>query len=99
MQQSRRVNGEFTISLAGGKRTQDAITIQYMIGGSATPDADYRAISGTITIPAGAGSVTVPVTVQDDDEIEQPETVQMILTGGQSASYTCTHRALRLTLP
>ncbi|MGN7724014.1 Calx-beta domain-containing protein [Chitinophaga sp. 22620] len=84
------VNGEFTISLAGGKRTQDAITIQYMIGGSATPDADYRAISGTITIPAGAGSVTVPVTVQDDDEIEQPETVQMILTGGQSASYTYT---------
>ncbi|WP_185096823.1 Calx-beta domain-containing protein [Chitinophaga barathri] len=82
------VNGEFTISLAGGKRTQEAITIQYMIGGSASPDADYRAISGTITIPAGAGSVTVPVTVQDDDEIEQPETVQLIITGGQSASYT-----------
>ncbi|MBO9155429.1 Calx-beta domain-containing protein [Chitinophaga sp. GCM10012297] len=84
------VNGGFTIGLPNGKRTQEAITIQYMIGGSATPDADYRAISGTITIPAGAGSVTVPVTVTDDEEVEQPETVQFVLTGGQSASYTYT---------
>ncbi|WP_346321106.1 Calx-beta domain-containing protein [Chitinophaga sp. YIM B06452] len=88
------VNGQFTISLPGGKRTQEAITIQYMVGGSATPDADYRAISGTITIPAGAGSVTVPVNVYNDSEVEQPETVQLILTGGQSASYTFTPAAV-----
>jgi gliding motility-associated-like protein/uncharacterized repeat protein (TIGR01451 family) len=83
-------DGAFTISLAGGKRTADAITIQYMIGGTATLDADYRAITGTITIPAGAGSVTVPVAVLNDDEIETPETVIFMLTGGTSASYTYT---------
>jgi gliding motility-associated-like protein len=84
------VNGAFTISLASGKRTQEALTIQYVIGGSATPDADYTAISGTITIPAGASSVVVPVTVLDDNEVEQPETVQFTITGGTSTSYTFT---------
>jgi gliding motility-associated-like protein len=87
------VNGEFTISLASGKRTADAITIQYMIGGTATPDADYTAITGTITIPAGASSVTVPVSVLNDSEVETPETVVFMLTGGQSASYTFTKGA------
>lgn len=81
-------DGAFTISLADGKRTADPITIQYMIGGTATLDADYRAITGAITIPAGAGSVTVPVNVLNDDEIETPETVIFMLTGGTSASYT-----------
>ncbi|HEY8956995.1 Calx-beta domain-containing protein, partial [Chitinophaga sp.] len=84
------VNGAFTISLASGKRTAEPITIQYMIGGTATPDADYTAITGTITIPAGASSVTVPVSVLNDNEVESPETVVFMLTGGQSASYTFT---------
>lgn len=83
-------NGEFTIRLASGKRTADPITVQYMISGSATLDADYRAITGTITIPAGASSVTVPVTVQDDNDQENAETVVFIVTGGTSASYTYT---------
>jgi gliding motility-associated-like protein len=83
-------NGEFTIRLASGKRTADPITVQYMVSGSATPDADYRAITGTVTIPAGATSVTVPVTVQDDTDKEDAETVVFIITGGTSASYTYT---------
>ncbi|MGF6849823.1 gliding motility-associated-like protein [Chitinophaga sp. W3I9] len=87
------VNGAFTISLASGKRTAEPITLQYMIGGTATPDADYTAITGTITIPAGASSVTIPVSVLDDSEVETPETVVFMLTGGQSASYTFTKGA------
>ena len=83
-------NGAFTIRLAGGKTTAEPITIRYMIGGTATLDADYRALTGTITIPAGAGSVTVPVEVADDREVEPAETVVFMLNGGQSASYTFT---------
>ncbi|KAA2240329.1 T9SS type B sorting domain-containing protein [Chitinophaga agrisoli] len=83
-------NGSFTISLLNGKHTVDAIAIQYMSGGSATPDADYQAITSAITIPAGGSSVTVPVTVTDDDEVETPETVVLTLTGGRSASYAFT---------
>ncbi|MBO9728300.1 MAG: gliding motility-associated C-terminal domain-containing protein, partial [Chitinophaga sp.] len=84
------INGAFTISLASGKRTAAPITIRYMMSGSATPDADYTAISGTITIPAGANSVVVLVIVQDDREVETPETVVFKLTGAQSADYTFT---------
>ncbi|GAA0540526.1 hypothetical protein GCM10009415_22980 [Chitinophaga japonensis] len=83
-------NGAFTISLAGGKTTAEPITIRYMIGGTATLDADYRALTGTITIPAGTGSVTVPVEVLDDREVEPAETVVFMLNGGQSASYAFT---------
>ena len=83
-------NGEFTIRLASGKRTADPITVQYMISGSATLDADYRAITGTVIIPADASSVTVPVLVQDDTDTEPTETVVFIVTGGISASYTYT---------
>ncbi|MGE7774814.1 Calx-beta domain-containing protein [Chitinophaga sp. NPDC101104] len=83
-------NGAFTVSLPGGKRTADVITVRYRIGGIATPDIDYRAITGVITIPAGSNSVVVPLTVKDDDEIETPETVVLTLTGGQSASYAFT---------
>lgn len=61
-----------------------------MMSGTATPDADYRAITGTITIPAGANSVSIPVTVTDDSEVEPAETVVFTLSGGQSADYTYT---------
>lgn len=81
-------DGEFTISIAGSKRTAEPVTIQYIIGGSATPDADYEAIAGTITIPAGGNSVTVPVRVIDDIFAEDPETVSLTITGGQSTSFT-----------
>ncbi|HVI49040.1 MAG TPA: Calx-beta domain-containing protein [Chitinophaga sp.] len=89
------VNGAFTISVASGKRTAEPITVQYMIGGTATPDADYTAITGTITIPAGANSITVPVNVLDDNEVESAETVVFMLTGGKSASYAFTAGAAR----
>ncbi|MCK7554699.1 hypothetical protein MKQ70_06665 [Chitinophaga sedimenti] len=83
-------NGGFTISIAGGKLTSEAITVQYTIGGSATPDADYQAISGIITIPAGASSVIVPVNVLNDDEVEDPETVVFTITGGTAANFSWT---------
>lgn len=81
-------NGEFTISIAGGKRTLEPVTIAYTISGTATADADYQAITGVITIPAGENSVPVPVRVTDDLLVEDPETVTLTITGGQSAGFT-----------
>jgi gliding motility-associated-like protein/uncharacterized repeat protein (TIGR01451 family) len=83
-------NGGFTVSLANGKRAGEPVTIQYTISGSATPGADYAAITGTITIPAGATGVTIPVQVVDDENFEDPETVLFRITGGQSAGYAFT---------
>ncbi len=49
----------------------------YTIGstGTATAGTDYTALTGTVVIPAGRSSVTVPVAVQNDDLIEPAETV------------------------
>lgn len=52
-------NGAFTISRTGD--TSQALTVNYMVGGSATPDVDYPSLPGFVTIPAGATSATVTV--------------------------------------
>lgn len=83
-------HGEFTISIANGKRTAEPVTIQYTISGTATSNADYQSITGTITIPANANSITVPVQVINDLLVEDPETVILTISGGQSTSFTYT---------
>jgi gliding motility-associated-like protein len=83
-------HGQFTISIANGKRTAEPVTVQYTISGTATPNADYQPITGTITIPADANSIPVPVQVINDLQVEDPETVMINITGGQSTSFTYT---------
>lgn len=83
-------HGEFMISIADGKRTAEPLSIQYTISGSAVAGTDYQAITGTITIPAGENSIPVPVQVIDDILVEDPETVIMSITGGQSTSFNYT---------
>ncbi|WP_343703286.1 Calx-beta domain-containing protein [Chitinophaga sp.] len=92
------INGEFTISIAGGKRTLEPVTVAYTISGTATADADYQAIIGVITIPAGENSVTVPVRITDDLLVEDPETVTLTITGGQSAGFTYAAGAAQATV-
>ncbi|MEP4531721.1 MAG: Ig-like domain-containing protein, partial [Cyclobacteriaceae bacterium] len=74
-------NGEFTVSLNKTNNTGSAITVTYNIGGSATPGAgnDYTALSGTVTIPDGQSSVTIPVVVLNDGILENSETVIVTL--------------------
>lgn len=83
-------HGEFTISIANGKRTAEPLTVQYTISGTATPDADYQQITGTITIPADANSIRVPVQVINDLLVEDPETVILTISGGSSTSFSYT---------
>ncbi|MEO9477062.1 MAG: Ig-like domain-containing protein, partial [Cyclobacteriaceae bacterium] len=74
-------NGEFTVSLNKTNNTGSAITVTYNIGGSATPGAgnDYTALSGTVAIPDGQSSVTIPVVVLNDGTLENSETVVVTL--------------------
>ncbi|WP_029279422.1 Calx-beta domain-containing protein, partial [Pedobacter borealis] len=81
-------NGSFTISLPAGVLTTEPITVNYTIGGTATANSDYTALSGTATIAAGQNSISVPVTVINDQLIENNETVVLTLTGGTSANFT-----------
>ena len=66
--------------------TSSALTVTYTVGGTATADSDYAALSGTVTIPAGATDVTIAVDALDDARVEPVETVVVTIT--PSDAYT-----------
>ncbi|MFC7527042.1 Calx-beta domain-containing protein, partial [Parapedobacter sp. GCM10030251] len=83
-------DGAFTIGLPSGITATEDITVTYTVSGTAAAGSDYTALTGTVTIPAGQNSVSVPVAVSDDQVIEGTETVILTLTGGSSTSFTFT---------
>ncbi|MEK7412903.1 MAG: Calx-beta domain-containing protein, partial [Planctomycetota bacterium] len=75
--------GRFTITRTGV--TTAALTVTYVITGTATAGTDYVSLSGTVTIPIGAASANVDVTPIEDALSEASETV--ILTLPQNPLY------------
>ena len=69
--------GSFTVLRSGS--TREALTVAYVVGGSATPGPDYAALPGTVTIPAGSAGTTLSVAPADDAEAEGVETVELAL--------------------
>lgn len=65
--------------------TTSALTVNYIVSGTATSGADYMALSGSVTIPANAPSATVNVQPVDDSVSESLETV--VLTTSGNAGY------------
>ncbi|SET22486.1 Matrixin [Nitrosomonas marina] len=58
----------------------DAITGSFeIIAGTATAGSDFQADSGTFTIPVGAVSTTIDVSILDDTAVENTETFQLRL--------------------
>ncbi|MCK0148187.1 gliding motility-associated C-terminal domain-containing protein, partial [Arenibacter sp. F26102] len=75
--------GSFTVGLTTTNLTGEDIDINYTVGGSATPDSDYVALSGTVSIPNGQESSAITVTPIDDNEVEAAsETVIVALATG-----------------
>lgn len=70
--------GVFTITR--NSNFTDPLTVLYTVGGTATPGADYTALAGSVTIPAGAASVDLTVTPVQDQTAEVNETVILTLT-------------------
>ncbi|SNS79876.1 Ig-like domain (group 3) [Antarctobacter heliothermus] len=79
-------DASFTVT-QGRVSTVDTV-ISYTVAGSATSGADFTALSGTVTIPAGATSATITVPVLEDGDIEGPETVEITLTGVTAGDLT-----------
>src|SRR5205807_987003 len=73
----------FMVSRTGS--TAEALTVPFAVLGSATPTVDYtgipgfdaQALSGFVTIPAGESSLSVVLTVTDDDLYENDETITL----------------------
>jgi hypothetical protein len=72
--------GAFTITRSGS--TALAVNVNLALAGTATPAADYAEIPAAVSIPAGATSVTIPVTVIDDAIGEPNETVVVSIAPG-----------------
>ncbi len=84
-------NATVTISLPGGVTSASAITIPLTLGGTAIAGTDYylapASAETSVTIPAGASSITFTINAKTDNIIEGDETV--IITGGTlPAGYT-----------
>lgn len=47
-------------------------SINYNVGGSATPGRDYQELSGTVVMPAGTSQVHVGIRTLDDDVVFRP---------------------------
>jgi len=86
----------FTRTSLVGSSTSGALTIDYTVGGTATPGADYTALSGSAVIPDGQSYVDVSLNLITDTLTENDETVTVTLSpsanysgsGGGSATVT-----------
>jgi hypothetical protein len=76
--------GAFTLARTGS--TTSALAVNFTFSGTAVNGIDYNALGTSVTMPAGAASVTVTVTPKDDTTVEGSETV--ILTLAANAAYT-----------
>ena len=61
--------------------TGGPLTAAYTVGGTATPGADYAALSGAVTFAAGQSAVLVPMAAVNDALIEPAETVVVAVSG------------------
>lgn len=79
------IEGQFSVSL--GETADTDTVISYTVTGTATPDEDYTALTGTVTIPAGDLSAPIDVVPLDDSVPEEEESVTVTLdeiTAGDS---------------
>lgn len=73
----------FTVSLTGGTSTSDVV-VTYAVEGSASAGGDYKAPSGSLTIPAGGSSGTIFVATFADPVLEPPEEIVIRITDGST---------------
>ena len=57
-----------------------ALTVNYTVGGTATPGSDYGGLSGIVTIPSGVAFADVTVSPVDDAALENLETVSATIS-------------------
>ncbi len=71
-------DGSFTVSLS--ESAADDVTVSYTVEGTAVPEVDYQPLPGSVTIPAGSTSATIPVTIIPGEPGASNKTVIATLT-------------------
>lgn len=86
--------GELTFTVTLDKPNNTGAPINFALnttGGTATAGADYTALTDeTISVAQGATSGTATVTVADDSDLEDDETVQVSISSPSLAAITIT---------
>ena len=77
-------DGLFTILT--DKQFDAPVTVTFGVDGTATEGTDYNSIGTTIVFPANSSSVTIPVVVIDDNQVESGESVIVTLASSTSNS-------------
>ena len=62
------------------RRLSQPLNVPYSVGGAATSRTDYEALSGTVTIPAGANSAAITLRPLADTTVESQESITVTLT-------------------
>ena len=76
-------SGTFVISRSGS--VSSPLTVSLTRGGTAASGVDFASLPTAVTIPAGSSTITIAVTVLDDQRWEQSETV--VLNVATRAGY------------
>lgn len=85
--------GAFTVYRR--ENTNVDVTVLYAVGGTAAGGIDYTALSGSVTLPAGALSAAIPVLPIDDGVADEPpyETVTVTLLANDAYRVTAPTQA------
>lgn len=85
---------QITVSRSGDTKT--ALEVALKISGSAAPNADYKALPDTISIPAGSERATFVVAPVNEKQAEGDETVEIAVA--PSAFYNLSGGAANVTI-
>ena len=85
--------GRFTVTVVQSEKGNQPtsgyspLTVTYSVSGSATSGADYVALKGSVTVPAGASAAEILVYAVEDGLFEGDETVVVTLTATPTSGY------------
>lgn len=88
--------GIYVISRTGS--TASALTVNYVISGTATLGTDYPVISSYVVIPAGQTSTAIQISPYDDTLAESSETIILTLTGTSTVAVNSSAASATVTI-
>lgn len=93
-------SGALTVGILNGvTSTQDVVVSYEVTGGTASASGiDYSLPSGTLTIPAGSSTTSLPITVVDEETIESNETVVVTLSNPLDAGLSTDYSSATYTI-
>ncbi len=85
-------SGMATFTIETTVELVEDLDVFYVVEGSATPDVDFNAPDGDITMGKGQERVTLSIPIRTDDDVEADESVTVRLTVDPNGAYRLSDR-------